>query len=259
MDTPSGNRPTRRTARSRRWRAGATAGLALLVAGFGSACAGSEREPQAGSSTVSATASATAADGSDASTAATPHAPHPVTTLLVTDDAAVSAAGPTASGTWPAQLAGLLAESGAPLELDVAAAADAGFAAGDDSFVDLVGAHIAPSTQLVVLYETEFAGAGAEEVRQGADAAFAAVEEGAPDAVIVVVAPWPSSPGGRPPGEEIRAAVRDAAAGAEVAVTYVDPVTEGWTTGASPEQIAGWLLPEVQPLAAGLARSGAFD
>jgi hypothetical protein len=187
---------------------------------------------------------------------------HPVTTVVVTDDPAYSAAGSSADGTWPALLAANLADEGGPLELTSAAAQGAGFAPDDPSepsFTDLVVERVDHSTQLVVFFETAFGSADARAVGDGAAAAFKSVEEAAPDAVMVVVGPYRASADAPEPTDEVRGALRDAAHGAEAPATYVDPVAERWPVAAGQQQIADLLTEPLAPLAKSLAESGAFD
>lgn len=187
---------------------------------------------------------------------------HPVTTVAVTDDPAVSAAGASGAGAWPALLATELARTGGPADITTGAAEGAGYATDDasaPSFTDLVLEQVVHSTQLVIFFDTEIGGANAPAVEEGAAAAFKAVEEQAPDALIVVVAPYQFSPESQAPGEDVRGAVRAAADGAEVAVTYIDPVAEGWPTGIDQQQIAVRISEHIAELANALARSGAFD
>jgi hypothetical protein len=201
------------------------------------------------------TPSATAVPSASAAT-------QPVTTVVVSDDPAVATAGSTAAGTWPGELAALLAGSGTALDLTVAAAADTGFAVVDptgSSFADLVRERVVHSTQLVVFSETRFGSVSGPDVGEGAREAFAAVEETAPDALVVVIAPWTSAPDLPASTAEVRAAVREAADSAEVAVTYVDPVADGWPTGAGQQAVAELLYPDVAPVVTALARSGALD
>ncbi|SDY66716.1 hypothetical protein SAMN05661080_04217 [Modestobacter sp. DSM 44400] len=240
-----------RSTGSSRWTAGPRLGLIACTAVLVGSCAsgGDVRGEGPGAP------SATVVPSTSART-------HPVTTVVVSDDPAVSAAGPTATGAWPGELAALLEGSGTALDLEVAAKDAAGFAVEDPaapSFADLVRDRVVHSTQLVVFSETQFGSAAAPDVAQGAREAFAAVEEAAPDALIVVVAPWTSAPDLPAPTAEVRAAVHAAAQSAEVAVTYVDPVADGWPTGASQQQVAELLLPDVAPLVTALAGSGAFD
>jgi hypothetical protein len=257
---------------------GARAGLRLAVlacagllvsscaAAGGAAGAAGGSDPVTGSPSASPSLSPSSAAAAGGQQAA-PDAPaarstHPVTTVVVSDEPAVAAAGQSAAGAWPGAVAQRLAAAGTPLELQVVADPAAGFAADaptDPSFTALVLQHVAPDTQLVVFSETRFGSAAASAVSQGAKEAFAAVERQAPDALIVVVAPWPSSADLPAPGPEIRAAVQTAAQGAEVTVTYVDPVTEGWPTGADQQQIAELLSRDITPVVTSLASSGAFD
>jgi hypothetical protein len=248
-------------ARRVRWSAGLRAALITCVAVLGASCSSGNEARGGGPGTPSATAvPPSAQEQQDASVGS--GATHPVTTVVVSDDPAVSTAGPSAAGAWPGAVAALLAGSGTPLELEVAAAVGGGFAVdapADPSFAELVGESVVHSTQLVVFSETRFGSAAAPDVARGAREAFAAVEQAAPDARIVVVAPWASVPDVPVPSPEVRAAVREAAESAEVAVTYVDPVTEGWPTGANQEEVGELLFPEVSALVAALAGSGAFD
>lgn len=187
---------------------------------------------------------------------------HPVTTVVVTDDPAVSAAEASGEEAWPGLLAAELGRTGAPATITSAAADGAGYAAdgGDGpTFTDLVVEQVVHSTQLVIVFDTELGGAGAPAVEEGAAAAFKAVEEQAPDALLVVVAPYRFSPDAPAPTEDVRGAVRAAADGAEVAVTYIDPVAEGWPTGIDQQQIASLIHAHIAELAGALARSGAFD
>ena len=184
-----------------------------------------------------------------------------MTTVVITDDPAVADSGPSADGAWPGVLAGLAAQAGAPLDLEVAADVDAGLVAdpGSSSFAELVFADVEHSTQLVVFAESSFDAAAPADVQQGAADAFAAVEEAAPDALVVMVAPWRAGASTTAPDPELRDAVRTAAAGAEVVVTLVDPVAAGWPTEVGQQELAELLHAELTPLIGALARSGAFE
>jgi hypothetical protein len=187
---------------------------------------------------------------------------HPVTTVVVTDDPAVVASGSSAEGAWPGLLAARLESSGSPLTLTPVAVEDAGFAAeqpAGPTFTELVMDTVSHSTQLVVFYDSRWGPAGASEVTRDAEQAFSAVEEMAPDALVVVVGPWQPSPEAARPDATAVGAVQAAVDASVVAVTYVDPVADGWPTGASQEQIADLVYPHVSELVAALANSGAFD
>ncbi|MGY1886108.1 hypothetical protein ACI799_12520 [Blastococcus sp. SYSU DS0753] len=218
--------------------------------------AGTAADPPAGSSVAGPSVAGPSATGG--ATAAPPSGSvHPVTTVVVSDDPVISAGGQPAADGWPAVLASSLAAAGTPLELAVATADDGGYA-GDPPFADLVERAVVDSTQVVVFHETEVGPASADAVGEGAEEAFAAVERRAPDAVVVVVAPW--APGGAPASDdEVHDAVRAAADGAEVSVTYIDPAGEGWGQGATQRQIADRVHEDVADLVAALAHSGAFD
>jgi hypothetical protein len=186
---------------------------------------------------------------------------HPVATVFVTDDPSVAAAGSSAAGTWAGLLAADLDRDGSPMDVTLGVLDGAGFApdsAGAKSFTRVVTDSVEPSTQLVFFFETRFGSAGGQAVAQGADQAFKTVEEAAPDALIVVVGPY-LAPDAGGPGDDLRDALRDAAARAEAPTTYVDPVAEDWPIGASQQQIADLLKPHVADMVGGLARSGAFD
>jgi hypothetical protein len=187
---------------------------------------------------------------------------HPVTTVVITDDPAVVDAGSSAEGAWPGLLAARLETSGSPLALTPVAVEDAGFAAEEPAgpaFTDLVLATVSHSTQLVVFYDSQWGEAGATEVTRDAEQAFSAVEEMAPDALVVVVGPWQPSPEAARPDPTATDAVQAAVDASVVAVTYVDPVADGWPAGAGQQQLADLLYPHVSDLVAALANSGAFD
>ena len=187
---------------------------------------------------------------------------HPVPTVVITDDPAVVAAGPSAEGAWPGLLAARLESSGSPLALTPAAVEDAGFAAQEPAgptFTELVRDAVSHSTQLVVFYDSRWGPAGASEATRDAEQAFSAVEELAPDALVVLVGPWQPSPEAPRPDDTDIGAVQAAADASVVAVTYVDPVADGWPIGASQQQVADLVYPHVSELVAALANSGAFD
>jgi hypothetical protein len=184
---------------------------------------------------------------------------HPVTTVVVTDDPAVVAAGTGVEGTWVGGLADRLEAAGSPLALTIAAVDPSGFAADGASFTDLVVEQVVHETQLVVFFEAELGSVDATAVADGALEAFNAVEEAAPDAYVVVVGSHRYLPGAAGPSEEVRQAVQDAARRAEVVVDYIDPVVEGWPAGASATGFAELVLPHVEQLVAALSQSGAFD
>jgi hypothetical protein len=225
-------------------------GLAVAGAVATSACASAGR-----------TGDENAATPSDASPAS--RSVHPVTTVIVTDDPVVSAAGVSAETSWSGLLARSLDRNGSPMALSSDVVDSAGFAddesPGRPSFSEVVADTVVHSTQLVIFFDTQVGAAGATAVGEGAAEAFRAVEEAAPDALIVVVGPYRMASDGSAPDEELRRAVRGAAQGAEVAVTYVDPVDEAWPAGASQQLIADLLFPHVAPLVRALAESGAFE
>lgn len=226
---------------------GCTTFLATSCASGSQEVAGSAIDRPAGSSTP----------GSTTAPAPLSQSVHPVTTVVISDDAAAVGDGQPAAEGWPRVLAASLAGAGTPLQLEVAAA-DAGGYAGDPTFTELVRDTVVESTQLVVFYETAVGSASAAAVAEGAEDAFAAVERQAPDAVVVVVAPWAS--GNAPvPSDAVRDAVRAAADDAEVSVTYIDPVGDGWARQASQRQIADLMYADVADLVAALATSGAFE
>ncbi|TFV78367.1 hypothetical protein E4P39_03890 [Blastococcus sp. CT_GayMR19] len=182
--------------------------------------------------------------------------------MVITDDPAVAAAGPSAEGSWPGLLAASLGSAGSPLALTPVAVEGAGFAAeapNGPAFTDLVVDTVSHDIQLVVFYDSRWGLAGASEVSRSAEQAFSAVEEAAPDALVVVVAPWQPAPEAPQPDSRARSAVQAAVDASVVAVTYVDPVAEGWPGGASQQQIADLLFPHVTDLVTALGRSGAFD
>jgi hypothetical protein len=178
--------------------------------------------------------------------------------VVIGDDLAAAS---SAEETWPAVLASRLADAGTPL--DARQVTDAvGFApdgAAARSFAEAVLDSVDPATQLVVFWQSGFGSAAAADVGRGAAEAFRAVEQAAPDALIVVIAPWFGTSSEPSPTREVSDAVRSAAEGAEVAVTYVDPVAESWPTGLDAQQFTDLLFPEVAPLISALGRSGAFD
>jgi hypothetical protein len=192
-----------------------------------------------------------------------PGSVHPVTTVVVTDDPAVAAAGPEVDDTWIGLLAASLEGAGSPLALTPAADDDAGFAPDDardgTSFTDLVAERVVHETQLVIFFQTDLASDDPAAVADGALEAFNAVEEMAPDAYVVVVGPHRFLPGAAEPSEDVQQAVRDAARRAEVVVDYIDPVAGDWPAGASAPQFAELIRPHVADLVAALSQSGAFD
>lgn len=229
-------------------------GLVLTAVLLTASCAGTAAVGTAGDSTSGAPASTAQQEPEGGATASV----HPVTTVLLSDDPTLSASDPAGPRTWPGVLAERLADAGSPLDLALVAVEGAGYAAAV-SVADLVAVSVPPSTQLVVFCQTRFGPVAAPDVAAGAAAAFDAVEQAAPDALIVVVGPWGWTPDASAPGQEVRDAVREAARGAEVAVTYVDPVAEAWPAGADAAEIADLLYEEVAPLVSDLARSGALD
>lgn len=239
-------------------------GLILCTSVALTSCGTSAEGHDHAASAVSLPASSDTASeqGSPPATASVTSSVHPVTTVVITDDPAVVAAGPSVEETWPGLLATRLGNSGSPLALTPVGVEGAGFAAEEPAgptFTDLVVGTVSPSIQLVVFYDSRWDVAGAAEVRRSAEQAFSAVEEAAPDALIVLVGPWHAAPEAPQPDSGARSAVQAAVDASVVAVTYVDPVAEGWVTGASQQQIADLLLPRVSDLVATLARSGAFD
>jgi hypothetical protein len=183
---------------------------------------------------------------------------HPVTTVIVTDDPALTATG-TAEESWPDLLADMLADAGSPLDVTTAAVDGAGFAQGEPSFTELVYGSVVHPTQLVIFFDSRIDSAAAPDIALGASDAFSAVEEQAPDAEAVVVEPWGDGAGATARGEDVRGALREGGQGAEVVLHYVDPVAEGWPVGADQQQIADLLYQHVAPLAEIMARSGSFD
>ena len=236
------------------------AGLAIVLCSCTPSDDATGTRPSASSGATPATdPSAAAPDEQGAASGTATDSVHAVTTVLITDDPAPVERGST---TWPDALADRAARSGTPLALEVAATEGAGFASvapGGVSFTDLVVEHVGHATQLVVFSENRFGSAPASSIEDGAAAAFAAVEQAAPDALIVVVAPWAAPPGSADRGPEARAALRAATTSAEVAVTYVDPVAEDWPTGAGQEQVAELVFADIAPVIEALARSGAFE
>lgn len=262
-------RPTHREAQGRRWgrsqwRGALTAltlgaALAASACGTGAARGGDQGRPP---DAVVLDPSPSVPGPSAVPTPPVSSSVHPVTTVVVTDDRSVAAAGPSGDGAWPGLLAASLQRAGAPLAVTLAAVDGTGFAPGGPtavSFTDLVADRVARSTQLVIFFDTDLSGTGAATIGKGAAAAFAAVEEAAPDARIVVVAPYRFAAGAAAPDEDVRTAVQEAVRHAEVAVTYIDPVAEDWPTGATQQQIADLLHPPLVDLVRALAESGAFE
>jgi len=235
------------------------AASADTTATTGHDAAGATSSTSSGATPATTTPSGTSPDEQGAASGTATGSVHAVTTVLLTDDPAPSERGST---TWPDALADRAARSGTPLALEVTATEGAGFASvapGGVSFTDLVVEHVGHATQLVVFSENRFGSATASSIEDGAAAAFAAVEQAAPDALIVVVAPRAAPTGSADPGPEVRAALRAATTSAEVAVTYVDPVAEEWPTGARPQQVADLVFADIAPVVEALARSGAFE
>ncbi|MCW2763567.1 MAG: hypothetical protein JWR85_3768 [Marmoricola sp.] len=231
------------------------AGLVLSAVLLVTSCAtGSRTDDGAASSTGAASTTSVTAPGPGGVDEPTGASAHAVTTVVISDAAA-------GAPTWPQLLADRLAAAGSPLDADVVVGRG-GFAPedpADSSFAELVTEEVEPSTQLVVFRQT-WTGAGrAADVAEGMGEAFGAVEAAAPDALIVLVAPSGATADAPAPAQADRDAIRSAAEGAEVAVTYVDPVTEGWSNVTDPARTADALFPHVAPLVAALANSGAFD
>jgi hypothetical protein len=179
--------------------------------------------------------------------------------VVITDDPAMIETETGAEETWLALIAERLASAGSPLDPAPAAVEGSGFAGGGPTFTELVHGTVIHSTQLVIFFDSRDDSATAPEIARGAAEAFSAVEQQAPDAVAVVVAPWDFGADALARGEEIRGALREGMRGAEVVLTYVDPFAEGWPVDADQQDVADLLYPHVAPLAEELARSGAFD
>ena len=261
------------TPRSARWapRARGRRGLAVALACAAltaSACSAGAPEDDGGSRSPSAqpspadpaapSPSSGATTGPDGTASETAEV-HPVTTVVITDDAAVADAGAGAAGTWPALLAAGM-DAASPLQVTTAGARGAGFTPGSGpAFSDLVAQSVGSTTQLVILFDSQLDTADAAALREGAEAAFRAVEEAAPDAMALLVVPASTATQGVRLDEAARAAVRGSAATAELQVVVVDPVAEGWPADPSQPDVAERLRPHVAPLAEVLARSGAFE
>jgi hypothetical protein len=139
---------------------------------------------------------------------------------------------PAEGGGWPEVVRSNLESAGRAVEMNVAAAAQAGYAEPDaagTTFPRLVeGA--GGGFDLVVFFGSRFDIAAAGDVQAAATAAFAAARAVSPDVGLVVIGPaWP---GAEPPGyiETNRDAV--AAAAGPFGAVFVDPLAEGWFAGA---------------------------
>jgi lysophospholipase L1-like esterase len=128
---------------------------------------------------------------------------------------------------WPS----LLRERLPDVEIEALTTGDSGYVsttAGEPSLTDLVArADLTDDTDLVVLFGSRFDASGiSDQVSAAARQAIATVRDEAPDAAVVVIGPvWL---GDRPPAgvRNNRDVVRAAADLA--AVSFVDPLTEGW-------------------------------
>jgi hypothetical protein len=242
------------------WRAALTAGLAVCTSLAVTSC-GTGAATQA-SGTSGASPAVSAETSAEPATTTGSGSVHPVTTVVVTDDPAVAAAGPSAEETWPGLLATRLSRAGSPLALTSVGVEGAGFAVagtGGPTFTDLVIDTVGHDIQLVVFYDSRWSTAGAVDVTRNAEEALSAVEAAAPDALVVVVGPWQPATDAPLPDAGAAGAVQAAVDASVVAVTYVDPVAEDWPTGPSQQDVTDLLYPHVSGLVAALATSGAFD
>jgi lysophospholipase L1-like esterase len=118
-------------------------------------------------------------------------------------------------------------------EVEVATTGDAGYitTAGEPTLPDLVAEADLTEADLVVLFGSRFDAAGiADRVGGAAQQAISSIRDRAPDATLVIIGPaWP---GAAPPAgvRNNRDVIRAAAEAASV--TFVDPLDEGWLTGA---------------------------
>ena len=168
----------------------------------------------------------------DADTGAAAPAPTAdATRVLVVGDSYTggSPVGGQGEAGWPA----LLEHRMPDVEVVVAATGDAGYVttAGEPTLLDLVAEADLTDVDLVVLFGSRFDAAGiADRVGVGAQQAISSVRDRAPDATLVVLGPaWP---GAAPPAvvRNNRDVIRAAAEAASV--SFVDPLREGWLTGA---------------------------
>jgi hypothetical protein len=218
-------------------RAAAVAMVALALA----ACADSETVPEAADVPATGTPGPRTALGPEDA----------VRTVVVGDEGT----GPPGLGdAWPDYLTAQLAAVGVPMTIASSATPGAGFSA-DPLFSATVEAESVGSTQLVILFDSTIGGADLASLPEAAEKTFTAVERASADARVLVVGPLPGD-ASQPEGPaEIVEALRSAAR--EAGAVYVDPVAEAWPANPSQEDIAGLLLPHVEPLALALAASGA--
>lgn len=232
--------------------------LALLSATTAAACSQPtaqppDGQPETGTATGSArTAPTTApAPGGNGSVTTIPPSLGPadaVRTVVLGDDGTASPVG--GAPVWPELLGATLERIGIPMSVVTAAADEAGFASSP-SFTDLVAQHAVGSTQLVVLFDSRLGEADPAALAAAATESAEAVERAAPDAELVVVGPLPAGDLADGPATALREAVQDAGG------TFIDPALEGWPPDATQAEIADLLRLHVQPIAEGLAASGA--
>ncbi|MCF6736925.1 hypothetical protein [Blastococcus sp. KM273129] len=243
-----------------RWRAGSSAAAMVAVLITLGACApgaaggGAVGTPGAGEDAAGTTVPGQGAGRAGTPTQSSEPAVHPVTTVVISGDPAVATAVASAEGAWPTVLAERLGQAGAPIAVTTAGEGGGAFVPDHpaaSSFVDLVRAEVQHSTQLVVFHDTSTEEAAAGAIEEAAAAAFKATEEAAPDARIVLIVTATES--------DTREALASAARGAELPVTLVDAVSDGWPASPDQEEFADRLAPHVVELVGALARSGAFE
>ena len=149
--------------------------------------------------------------------------------VLVIGD--VDTAGFAAGGEgWPA----VVEERLEGVEVTVATTGDAGYVtteAAAPTFPELVESADLTGVDVVVIFGSRFDAAGiSDEVNFAAGTVIGAIEEEAPDAVLVVIGPaWPEpvAPAGVRNNRDV---IRGAAQ--VVGAVFVDPITAGWLTDA---------------------------
>ena len=215
-----------------RRRASAVA-LGLAAAGVLAACGGE---------TAASEAAPPASAPGPESSAAVPQPDPPVgpqdavRTVVLRDD----------DGGWPDLLTAGLGEAGVPMSLTDVPAPGSGFTA-DPSFAAQVETRVDGATQLVLLVDNRLDDPDDTTLEAAVEETMSAVERAAPDARVVVVGPL------RPAAAAATLRTVTEGSGGE----YVDPVAEGWPESPAPQEFADLLQPQVEPLAALLAASGA--
>jgi lysophospholipase L1-like esterase len=130
---------------------------------------------------------------------------------------------------WPA----LLEQRMPDTQVEVVATGDAGYVttAGAPTLSDVVAGADPTDVDLVILFGSRFDAAGiADRVGAAAREAISSISDRAPDATLVVIGPaWTDAapPAGVRNNRDVIRAAAEAAS-----VSFVDPLNEGWLTGA---------------------------